>query len=263
MMSSLRVMRYSVLSGAYDYTSIYTWKSWLGGWLVRVMSQVTFFALIGRLLGANQQIWFLLVGNAIMIAAMEGVFALNMVSWERSTGTLPLIAASPTSPVLVLASHGVYLVVDGTVSALGALFLLGPVFGLPLPWPRVLLIIPLTILIAASAYSLGTFLGGVVLGFRGLNSVVVNVGIVALMALCGVNVPLDAYPGPIAWVSRFLPITHGLIAVRDVLAGDLGAAGLQALAEAGVATGWLVLCVLTFGRFVQRGRRNGSLEFAT
>jgi ABC-2 type transport system permease protein len=263
MMGTLRIVRYSVQSGAIDYMSIYTWKSWLGGWLVRVFSQVTFFALIGRLLGTNQQIWFLLVGNAIMIAAMEGVFALNMVGWERSTGTLPLLAASPTSPVLVLASHGVYLIADGTVSALGALFVLGPVFGLPLPWPRVLLVIPLTILVGVSAYSLGTFLGGVVLGFRSVNDLVVNVGIVALMALCGVNVPLNAYPEPVAWVSRFLPITHGLIAVRDVLAGNLGGAGLQALAEAGVAGGWLWLCVLTFGWFVKRGRGNGSLEYAT
>jgi ABC-2 type transport system permease protein len=263
MMGTLRIVRYSVLAGAYDYMSIYTWRSWLGGWFVRALAQVTFFALIGRLLGAEQQTWFLLVGNAVMLAAMEGIFALNMVSWERNTGTLPLLAASPTSPVLVLASRGVYLIGDGTVSAVGALFVLGPVFGLPLPWPHVLLVIPLTVLVGASAYCLGTFLGGVVLGFRGLNSLVVNVGIVAVMALCGINVPLDAYPEPIAWIARFLPVTHGLIAVRDVLAGDLAGAAIHALAELGIAFCWLGLCVLTFGRFVQRGRRNGSLEYAT
>lgn len=256
-------MRYAVYSGAVDYLSIYTWRSWLGGWFVRVLAQVTFFALIGRLLGTQQQVWFLLVGNAVMLAAMEGIFALNMVGWERGTGTLALLAASPTSPVVVLASRGAYLVADGTASALGALVVLAPVFHLPLPWPSALLVAPLTVLIGLSAYALGTFLGGLIIGFRSVNSIVVNVGIVVLMALCGVNVPLDAYPGPVLWISHCLPITNGLLAVRDVLAGDIGGAGLHALAEAGVAAGWFGLCVLTFGRFVQRGRRTGSLEYAT
>jgi ABC-2 type transport system permease protein len=262
-MTTLRIMRYALLSGAYDYGSIYTWRSWLGGWFLRVLAQVSFFALIGRLLGAEQQTWFLLVGNAVMLAAMEGVWALNMVSWERNAGTLPLLAASPTSPVLVLASRGVYLIADGSLSAIGALFVLGPLFGLPLPWPRVLLVIPLTVLVGASAYCLGTFLGGIVLGYRGVNSLVANVGLVAVMTLCGINVPLAAYPGPVAWIAQCLPVTHGLIAVRDVLAGNMAAAGAQALAEAGVAVCWLAICLLTFRWFVYRGRRNGSLEYAT
>lgn len=262
-MTTLRIMRYALLSGAYDYGSIYTWRTWLGGWFVRVLAQVTFFALIGRLLAAETQTWFLLVGNAVMLAAMEGMFALNMVSWERNAGTLPLLAASPTRPVVVLASRGVYLIADGSVSALGALFVLGPVFGLPLPWPRTLLVIPLTVLVGASAYCLGTFLGGVVLGYRNVNSLIVNVGLVGIMALCGVNVPLESYPTPVAWVSRCLPVTHGLLAIRDVLAGNLAAAGRQALLEAVVAACWLSLCLLTFHWFVLRGRRNGSLEYAT
>jgi ABC-2 type transport system permease protein len=262
-MTTLRIMKYALLSGAYDYGSIYTWRSWLGGWFLRVLAQVSFFALIGRLLGAEQQTWFLLVGNAVMLAAMEGVWALNMVGWERSAGTLPLLAASPTSPVLVLASRGVYLIADGSVSALGALFVLGPLFGLPLPWPRVLVVVPLTIFVGASAYCFGTFLGGVILAYRGVNNLVANVGLVAVMTLCGINVPLNAYPGPVALVAQCLPVTHGLIAIRDVLAGDMAAAGAQALGEAGVAACWLGVCLLTFRWFVYRGRRNGSLEYAT
>src|SRR6266508_1403678 len=222
LMNTLQVMRYAFLSGARDYGSIYTWKTWLGGWFLRVLAQVTFFALLGRLLRSDEQTWFLLVGNATMLAAMEGVWALNMVSWERNTGTLPLLVASPTSPVVVLASRGTYLIGDGVVSALGALFLIGPLDGL-----------------------------------------VANVGLVTVMTLCGVNVPLSAYPTPVAWVSRFLPLTHGLIAVRDVLDGRLGAAALQALAEAAVGAGWLGVCLLTFGWFIGRGRRDGSLEYAT
>lgn len=261
-MTTLRIIGYAARTGASDYLSIYTWRSWLGGWFVRVLAQVMFFALIGRLLGTPQQVWFLLVGNAIMLAAMEGLFALNMVSWERGSGTLELLAASPTNPVVVLASRGVYLVADGTVSALGALFILGPLFHLPLPGPATLLVVPLVVLIGVSAYCFGTFLGGLIIAYHTIDSIVVNVGIVILMALCGVNVPLDAYPDPVAWVCHFLPVTNGLVAVREVLAGNPGVAGWYALAEAGVAAAWLGACLLTFEWFVRRGRRTGTLEFA-
>jgi ABC-2 type transport system permease protein len=262
-LNTLRVMRYAFLSGTRDYGSIYTPTTWLFGWFLRVLAQVTFFALIGRLLRAEEQTWFLLVGNAVMLAAMEGVWAINMVSWERNTGTLPLLVASPTSAVVVLASRGAYLIADGVVSALGALFLIGALFGLPMPWPEILLVVPLTVLVGASAYCFGTFLGGVLLGYRSLNGLVANVGLVTLMTLCGVNVPLAAYPEPVTWVSQVLPLTHGLIAIRAVLDGRLGAAAVQALAEAAVGAGWFAACLLTFGWFIGRGRRTGSLDFAT
>ena len=261
-MKTLRIMRYSFLSGALDYASIYTWKSWLAGWYVRVLSQVIFFALLGRLLRSDQQTWFLLVGNAVMLAAMEGVWALNLVTWERGTGTLPLLVASPSNPVVVFASRGSYLIADGLFSSLGALFVAGPLFHLPLPWPRILLVVPLTVLVGASAYCFGTFLAGLIFRARELNTLVSNVSLVTLMTLCGVNVPLDAYPRPVAAVAQVLPLTNGLVAIRHVLAGELAQAAARAGAEALVGLGWLGLCLLTFSRFVRHGRRDGSLDFA-
>jgi ABC-2 type transport system permease protein len=261
-MKTLRIMRYAFLSGAQDYASIFTWKSWLAGWYLRVLSQVVFFALIGKLLRSDQQTWFLLVGNAVMLAAMEGIWALNLVGWERDSGTLELLAASPSNPVVVFASRGSYLIADGLFSALGALFVAGPLFGLPLPWPRILLVVPLTVLVGASAYCFGVFLAGLLIRTRELNGIVANVGIVVFMTLCGVNVPLDAYPRPIAWVAQALPLTHGLTAIRHVLAGDLAPAAAQAGLEALVGLAWLTVSLATFERFVRRGRRDGSLEFA-
>lgn len=262
-MTTLRIIRYAFLSGAKDYASIYTLKSWLFGWYVRVLTQVIFFALIGTLLRSDSQTWFLLVGNAIMLAAMEGILALGLVTWERDAGTLPLLVASPSSPVIVFAARGSYLIADGLVSSLGALFVAGPIFGLPLPWPRILLVIPLTLIVGASAYCFGTFLAGVLIRSRKLGGLVSNVGTVVFMTLCGVNVPLSAYPSPVAFVARFLPLTHGLTGIRDVLAGRLGAAHGEALLELAVGLGWLLLCLATFGRFVRHGRRDGSLEFAS
>ncbi len=251
-------------SGMQDYKVIYTWKSWLLGWYLRILAQVVFFALIGRLLRSDAQVEFLLVGNAIMVAAQEGIWALNLVLWDRASGVLQLLVASPSSPIVVLAGRGSYLIGDGLASALGALFVVGPLFHLDLPWPRVLLVVPLTLLVGASTYCLGTFLAGVIIRWREGHVIVANFAIAAAMTVCGVNVPLAFYPEPLEWVANCLPLTHGLLAIRGVIDGaDAGFILRQAGLEALVGLAWLGVALATFGRFVGHGRRDGSLEFAT
>ncbi len=263
-MTALRIFRHACGAGLRDYAEIFTWKSWLAGWYLRILAQVTFFALIGRLLRSDAQVEFLLVGNAIVVAAQEGIWSLNITLGERYAGTLPLLVASPSNAVFVFASRGSYLVADGLAASLGALFVVGPLFHLHFPWPRVLLIVPLTLLVGATSYCLGTFLAGIIIRWREGNVVVANAGIAAVMTICGVNVPLSFYPDPLEWASWLLPLTHGLVAIRAVIDG--GSAALIARnvgLECVVGLAWLALAVVTFGRFLDHGRRDGSLEFAS
>jgi len=263
-MSTLRVVWYSIVNGANDYWSIFTLKSWVFGWLIRVVSQVTFFALIGKLLQKQAQTDFLLIGNAVMVAGMGATFALHQPTNERGNGTLPLLLASPSRPVVVMLARGLYVVADAIWSALLGLAIVGPAFGLHFPWPRVLLVIPLTVLVGAAAYCFSTFLAGVIIAHRNINNLVVNTTIVLLMALCGVNVPVSFFPTWLEWISRCLPITDGLEAIRGVLAGDAWSSiAAHVGGELLSASGWLALALLTFGRFIRAGQRDGSLEFAS
>lgn len=259
-----RVAWYAVLSGAHDYFAIYTLKSWVFGWLIRVLSQVTFFALIGRLLQSEARTEFLLIGNAVVIAGMAAVFALFMTTAERGNGTLSLLVASPSAPVIVFASRGLYVVADGVFSALLGLFIVAPIFDVRLPWPGVLAVVPLTALVGLSAYCFSTFLAGVILRKREGQGLVVNATIVTLMTLCGVNVPIGFFPAGLEVVASLLPITNGLQAIRDSLNGEsVGVVLANVFAEVAVGLGWLGLALATFGRFINHGRRDGSLEFAS
>jgi ABC-2 type transport system permease protein len=260
--ATLNVMRHAFHAGLADYRAIFTWRSWLAGWYVRVLFQVGFFALIGERLGDDEKTYYLLVGNAMLIAGQLGVFSLNMTSAERWSGTLPLLVASPSSPVLVFSARGAYLAVDGALSALAALFVAGPIFGMELPWPRVLAVIPITFVIAIASYAFGTFLAGVVFRFRSINSLVVVTTYVALMAACGVNVPLSYYPEPVELVSRLLPLTNGLLAIRGVFESAPASEIVANTAlEAAVALGWMTAALLSFNRLASRGRRDGSLDY--
>jgi ABC-2 type transport system permease protein len=260
----LRVAWYALVSGANDYWAIWSAKSWLFGLQLRIFSQVSFFALIGKLLRSDEQAHFFLVGNAVIVAAMGALFAMNMTTAERANGTLSLLLASPTKPVVVFASRGLYVTADGMLNGLLGLFIAGPLFGLHLPWPRILAVVPLTVLAGLSAYCFSTVLAGVVIRHREITGLAVNATIVTLMALCGVNVPVSFYPAWLEWISRCLPVTNGLVAIRSVIDGDAWStiaahAGVEVL----VAGGWFALALVTFGRFMAKGQRDGSLEYAS
>ena len=69
-----RILRHSVASGFADYSVMYTPLTWTFGWMARVLCQVAFFALIGRLLGSDEITRYLLIGNAVMFVVIEACF---------------------------------------------------------------------------------------------------------------------------------------------------------------------------------------------
>ena len=84
-----------------------------------------------------------------------------------------------------------------------------------------------------------------------------------MMALCGVDVPPSVLPAPVRALSEVLPLTHGLMAVRLVLAGRslTAAAGPLAL-ELATGAGWFLAALLILRRLETRSRRDGRILFA-
>jgi len=258
-----RVVRYAALSGYHDYQTIYTWRTWLAGWYVRVLAQVIFFALIGKLLRSEEREHYLLIGNAMLLAASGTLVAVASTQWERSAGTLPLLVAAPASHVAVFAGRSLASVADAVISSLGAFLAAAVLFGLPLPWPRVLLLPLLVVSIALTTYGLAIFLGGCTLRVPSSRNVVSNLTQLTMMALAGVNVPVAFYPGPIRVLADALPLTFGLRGVRVLLTGG---SAWSILADVGlgaaVGAAWLLVALATFERFGERGRRTGAIELA-
>lgn len=258
-----RVLRYAALSGFYDFGGTYTVKSWVLGLFMRMLAQVAFFASIGRLLGSPSQVEYLLVGNAVMVAAASALTVTVATQWERDAGTLPLLVASPTSPLLVLMGRSVSFIPNGLATSFGALLIVAPAFGVRVPWSRLPAMVALVLLVTASTYMLATFLGGLVLRATGARRTVANVARLTMMAFCGVSVPVASFAPPVRAAAGILPLTHGLDAVREVFgAGRTGVILADAGLEALVGAGWLVLSLLTFSRLAEAGRRDGSIVFA-
>lgn len=257
-----RILQHSVHCAMADMRVIYTWRTWSFAWLSRILTQVAFFALIGRLLNSPERTHFLLVGNAVYIVALVAMQVCASSAWERQTGTLPLLIASPSHPFVIFVGRSVQWLLDGTACATVSLFVLGPVFGVDLPMPRALLTVPVIALTGVSTYCFGLFLSGFVLRRLESRNLVSGVSGLVLMLLCGVQTPTDFWPAPFQYLADALPLTHGLRAIRHLLDGaPVAAVSTQIGLELCVAAGWLLTAALTFRTLTEGGRKDGSIEY--
>lgn len=261
--ADLRVLSTATATARADLAAMYTWKTWLGGWLLRVLAQVTFFALIGQLLGSRDTAQYLAVGNAVAIVVVEAMMVVASTTWERNAGTLPLLVASPGRLPLVFVGRSVQWLADGTACACIAFYVVGGVFGVPLGSVSTLLVVPLIAVIGLSTYAFGLLAAALVLKAVALRNVVSNVGYLTLMAVTGVQVPVSFWPDWIGGIAQLLPVTHGLAGVRGLVTGaPLSEVAGNAALELAVGAGWLTVALLSFRQLAESGRRDGSIEFS-
>lgn len=257
----LRVLYWATRAGAADHSAIFTWKSWLFGWFVRMLAQALFFTTAGNLLGPGQA-RYLLIGNAAVLVAIHGLFATASTTWEVQLGTLPLLVASPGSPTLVLMGRSLFWLPDAVACGLGAVVLLGPLVGVSLTWATVAAVAGLLALVAVTTYCLGLFLGALVLTTSDLRNVVSNAALSLLMILCGPEVPTRTVGTAATWIGNCLPITHGLLAIRQALAGHADAHTFTlSLQEAGIGLCWLAAATAVLTWRERRSRRDGAALF--
>jgi ABC-2 type transport system permease protein len=258
---NLRILRQGAVSSMADLRATYTWRTWTFAWLARILCQVAMFALIGRLLGPDKTA-YLLIGNAVFVAVPSVMLVCSSIGWERMIGTVPLLVASPAPTLTVFAGRNVHWLLDGVTCSTVSLFTLGPLFGVSLPMPVALLAVPLIAVTAIAVYCFALTLGGLVLRLMRLRVLAGNLGGLTLMVLTGVQVPTTFWPTVLQYVTAVLPVTHGLAAVRTVLAGGAAAeAGRLVFLELAVGGLWLGLAYLAFRWLHGGGRRDGSLEF--
>jgi ABC-2 type transport system permease protein len=262
MASTLRVLRCAIAVSFADYAAIYTWRTWLGAWLSRILAQVAFYALIGRMLGDPITVRYLLVGSAVWMAAMEACLVVTTSANERRIGTLPLLIVAPTDPFVVLMGRSVMWIVSGVATASLSLAILAPVFHVLLsPW-RVVATFPLIALTSVGTYCMAMTPAGLAMRLHGARNVIANLLYMTLLIFCGVQAPLTFWPAWVRTIAAVIPLTHSLAAVRGVLDGtSLDAIGRQVAWTLLTTVGWIFVAWLAFRGVTERGRRTGSIEF--
>lgn len=259
---SARVLRHATGLAISELGAMYSWQSWTFGWLLRVLAQIIFYTLIGVLLDDPAIVQFLLIGNVALIAGSAGMFAIASTQWERFAGTLPLLVAAPSRIMWVYLGRSVEWLADGLATSVLGLLIVGPMFDITLTPLQILQVIPLLLVVVVATYGMGTFLGAVVLQNPDLRNVVLNLATGTMAIVTGANFPVEFLASPIQWFGQIFPLTHGLRAIRETITGarwadiapDLGLCIVVGLI-------WMGIAAMTFERFAESGRQDGSIEF--
>jgi len=262
LIQSARVFRQGLRVGWTDFWLFWTWRSWIAAWLLRTVCSAMVWVLLGRLLGNPQTMSYLLIGNAVIAGPSAACWTIAVSCWDRWDGTYSLQVIAPSGIAASNAGRSFVWPLNGIVTSWVVFAILGVGFDLHFP-PRALLLTPgLVILICLSSYSYSLFVGGFV-GLAPRLRLMINFGSTnVLMALAGVSVPVSFWPRWLGALSRVLPVTHGLQAVRLAFAdGSLGEIAACASQEILVGLMWLALSIAAVDRLAAIGRRDGSIDF--
>ena len=259
----MTALRVALIGGLLSFRGLFGWLHpalFIPTLIVPPLFQVLFFAYLGRAAELESDTFYV-VGNAIQLAALPGLFAMShAIAGERRAQTLAHLLASPASRLAIFLGRGVPAMAIGlTVSltsfAFGALLLDVEISSGSLP------LLVLTMATAAfSCTALGIAHAAIALRVREL-AVFSNLVFALLLVFCGVNVPLDALPDWMSTVAEGLPVTHAVEAGREVVAGAAFAdvAGLLAR-ELAIGGAFLVVGLALLRWYEYVARRQASLD---
>jgi ABC-2 type transport system permease protein len=251
------------VGGVIAYRGLFNWlrpahyfPTMLGGPLF----QILFFAYLGRSVNAQSDAFYV-VGNAVQISAMAGVFGMAItIGGERWTQTLGPLLATPASRLAIFLGRALPNLLQGVIVStfgfcVGRLLLdFHPAAG---SVPALALIVVTTV---ASCTAFGMVIGAFGLRLRD-SFMVANPAYFLMLLFCGVNVPLAVLPNWMSTISSGLPLTHGIAAAREVAAGaSLGSVAGLVGTEALIGLCYAVAAYLLLRFFEEESRRRATLD---
>jgi ABC-2 type transport system permease protein len=258
-----RWLRTFFVGGVIAYRGLFNWirpSIYIPTMLGAPLFQLVFFTKLGQYAQARDASFYV-VGNAVQVCAMSSVYGMTMaIANERWFGTLGPLLASPANRAAVFLGRGVPVLANGMlVSAFG--FVVGAaLLGFRPGWSSLPALATVIVVTAMSCTAFGMLLGSI--GLRAKDFFfAANLAYFLMLLFCGVNIPIELLPPWMEAVSRCLPLTHGIMAAREVAAGATPAdvSGLV-WTEVGVGAAYAVAAFGLFRLLERESRRSAVLD---
>lgn len=248
-----------------QYVALFQWATPLGYLAYKVLlpvSQIVFFVQLGVFATGPSNALYFALGNSLQLTANSGIFGvIATVANERHLGTLPILLGSPANRLLTFMSRSFVNVLDGILGVFFGLVVTVLLYRLDLRTADLPLLALCIVVISMTTAGLGLLFGSVGLVMRDA-IIVANVVYYGLLIVCGVNFPVGRLPGMLQAVAYSLPLTRGVQAAREAVAG----AGIGQVA--GLLAGELLVGAIYAGlgyalfRLLEGWARRGGMQEA-
>ncbi len=247
-----------------SYVALFAWlrpTTYIASKILMPLAQILFFTFLGTYATGASNVDFYVIGNAIQITAVSGIFGVTMsIGGDRWAGTLPYLFGTPANRLMMFFGRAFMHIIDGALGVVIALLWGALLFGVDFSQTN-LSALGLTILVTTvSTCGLGLLMG--CLSLITANVMFVNNTVYFLLLIfSGANVALDTLPGWMQAFSQILPLTRGIAASRMLIAGaSFSEVSPLLLSEIGIGFiyGWLGYMLFKWFEF--QAKRKGSLE---
>lgn len=251
-----------LLSAYYSYKALFRWlrpSTYFSMKIVLPLGQLSFFALIGQF-GKHESAAFYLVGNAMAIATISGIYSVaTAVTDERREGTLLYLLASPANRPALFYGRALFHVVDGALNVAIAFVWAVLIFGLVIPPERWAPLAGAIVVGTLAASGVGMLVGALAYLFLDVGFLA-NVGVFGVLLLSGTNIALRDLPPAFQALAQGIPLTRSIGAARGIVAGEELAAQLGLLAQDLLIGAVYALAAFALFRWTEyRARGSGSL----
>jgi len=247
-----------------SYTALFAWLrpvTYMASKIVMPLTQMLFFTFLGSFATGRDSAHFYVIGNAIQITAVSGIFGVTMsIGGERWSGTLVYLFGTPANRMAMFFGRAFMHIIDGAIGVVIALTWGVVLLGLDLSQTNIPAL-GLTILVTTlSTCGLGLLMG--CLSLLTANVMFVNNTVYFLLLIfSGANIDLTILPAWMQTISRALPLTRGIASARALIAG----AGLQdvlplLVQELGIGLIYGLLGYFLFKWVEVSAKRRGTLE---
>ena len=247
-----------------SYRALFHWlkpTTYAASKILMPLTQMMFFIALGTYGSGRDNSEFFVVGNAVQIAAVSGIFGVTMsVGGERWTGTLIYLFGTPANRMMIFFGRAFMHIIDGAIGVVLAFFWGVVVFGLDLSQTN-LALLALTILVTTfSTSGLGLLMG--CLSLVTANVMFVNNTVSFLLLIfSGANLDLKTLPVWMPVISNWLPLTRGIAAARLLVDGaNFQAIALLLAQEFLIGLAYGFVGYFLFKQVEITAKRRGSLE---
>src|SRR3972149_234931 len=205
-----------------SYIALFRWlqpHTYLASKVIMPLAQILFFTMMGIFASGPGNAAFYAVGNAIHLASINGSHGVTMsIGGDRWSGPLPYIFGPPANRLVLFSGRAFFHVLDGMLGVIMGLAWGVLLFGLDLSHTS-LGALALAILITTfSTSGLGLLLGCISL--VSIETMFINnTAYFLLLLFSGANIPLAQMPAWMQTVAWALPLTRGIAASRQLIAG--------------------------------------------